>query len=53
MSDSSAGTYGFTYVGMTSALQGVALSDNPGLHEIWMTIDGGQTWQAHPITSGS
>ena len=37
---------GFSYVGMTGALQGVALSGNPGLHEIWMTTDGGKTWQA-------
>ena len=53
LSNPSASTYGFTYVGMTSSLQGVALSDNPGLHEIWMTTDGGQTWQTHPITSSS
>jgi hypothetical protein len=53
LSDSSAATYGFTYVGMTSPLQGVALSDNPSLHEIWMTTDGGQTWQAYPIKGNS
>jgi hypothetical protein len=50
-SDPSAATYGFTYVGMTGPLQGVALSNDPGLHEIWMTTDGGQTWQARPIQS--
>ena len=42
---------GFTYVGMTNAQQGVALSGNPGLHEIWMTTDGAKTWQAVPIQS--
>jgi hypothetical protein len=42
---------GFTYVGMTEAGQGVALSSNPGLHEIWMTMDGGKTWQGRPIQS--
>jgi hypothetical protein len=40
---------GFTYVGMTSATQGVALSGDPSQHAIWMTTDGGQTWQARPI----
>jgi photosystem II stability/assembly factor-like uncharacterized protein len=36
-------------VGMTSPTQGVALGGNPGLHAIWMTTDGGQTWQVRPI----
>src|ERR1700733_9539393 len=40
---------GFTYVGMTSATQGVALSGDPSQHAIWMTTDGGQTWQVRPI----
>ena len=51
LSDPSASTYGFTYVGMTGTLQGVALSANPKLNEIWMTTDGGQTWQPRPIKS--
>ena len=51
LSDPSASMYGFTYVGMTGPLQGVALSANPTLNEIWMTTDGGQTWQARPIKS--
>jgi len=42
---------GFSYVGMTEAGQGVALSGNPRLHEIWMTTDGGQTWQPRTIQS--
>ena len=51
LSASSGKTYGFTYVGMTSATQGVALGGNPDLHAIWMTTDGGQTWQVRPIQS--
>ena len=51
MADSSAAQYGFSYVGMTELGQGVALSGNPGMHEIWMTTDGGQTWQPRPIQS--
>ena len=33
---------GFSYVGMTTNDQGVALAANASLHEIWMTFDGGQ-----------
>ena len=51
LSDPSQRSYGFTYVGMTNDTQGVALSGNPGLHAIWMTTDGGQTWQVRPIES--
>jgi hypothetical protein len=42
---------GFSYVGMTSAEQGVALPADTSLHEVYMTTDGGQTWQARPIKS--
>ena len=45
---------GFSYVGMTTNEQGVALPANASLHEIWMTFDGGQTWAARtPITPGN
>ena len=45
---------GFSYVGMTTNDQGVALPVNASLHEIWMTFDGGQTWAARtPITPGN
>ncbi len=45
---------GFTYVGMTTNDQGVALPADTSLHEIWMTFDGGQTWAARtPITPGN
>jgi hypothetical protein len=41
---------GFTYVGMTTDLQGVAIPADTSLHEIYMTLNGGQSWQASPIT---
>ena len=45
---------GFSYVGMTTDDQGVALPANASLHEIWMTFDAGQTWAARtPITPGN
>jgi hypothetical protein len=45
---------GFTYVGMTSSDQGVALPADASLHEIWMTFDGGQTWAPRTaITPGN
>jgi hypothetical protein len=45
---------GFSYVGMTSNAQGVAVPADTSLHEIWMTFNGGQTWApATPITPGN
>lgn len=49
VSDPPAGHAGFSFVGMTSPTQGVALA--PGQTSIWMTTDGGQTWQPRPIKS--
>lgn len=49
LSDPSGKTYGFSYVGMTTALQGVALGGDPALHAIWMTSDGGQSWSVVPV----
>jgi hypothetical protein len=40
---------GFSYVGMTSQSDGVALPADPGLHEVFITTDGGSTWQPHPV----
>lgn len=40
---------GFTYVGMTSDMQGVAVPADARLSEIWMTFNGGLTWA--PVTS--
>jgi len=44
---------GFSYVGMTTSEQGVALPFDTSRHEIWMTFDGGRTWTpATSITPG-
>jgi hypothetical protein len=40
---------GFTYVGMTTKLQGVAIPANTSLHQIWMTLNGGRTWQPYTL----
>jgi hypothetical protein len=45
----SAGPGGFGYLGMTTSQQGVALPINTALHEVWMTFDGGRTWQPYTV----
>lgn len=40
---------GFSYVGMTNQSDGVAVPENAELGEIFVTSDGGVTWQASPI----
>jgi BNR/Asp-box repeat len=45
-----AGQGGFSYVGMTSTEDGVALPADAGLHEVFVTTDGGRTWQAHAVS---
>ena len=40
---------GFSYVGMTSPAQGVAVPADTAQHAVWFTFDGGQTWAASPI----
>jgi hypothetical protein len=40
---------GFSYVGMTSPDQGVAISEESGVHEIWLTFNGGRTWTPSAI----
>jgi photosystem II stability/assembly factor-like uncharacterized protein len=35
---------GFTFVGMTTDSNGVAVPAGPATHEIFITRDGGQTW---------
>jgi hypothetical protein len=40
---------GFSYVGMTTNNQGVAVPANASLHEVWMTHDGGLTWEPSAI----
>jgi hypothetical protein len=44
-----AGQRGFSYVGMTGPQQGVAVPADPMLHEVFITTDGGRSWQARPI----
>jgi hypothetical protein len=46
-----AGESGFSYVGMTSDSNGVALPADPGLHEVFTTGDGGQTWQSRQVSA--
>ena len=41
---------GFSYVGMTNATQGVAVPADSSLGEIYVTADGGGTWQPSPIS---
>ncbi|TVZ04273.1 hypothetical protein EAS64_17990 [Trebonia kvetii] len=61
LSGSAAPPYGFNYVGMTNDTQGVAIADPaaapnqpaPDPYGIWMTVNGGQTWQFRAIKPGS
>lgn len=41
---------GFSYVGMTSPQQGVAVPADVTQHAVWFTFDGGQAWHASPIS---
>ena len=41
---------GFSYVGMTNASQGVAVPADSSLGEVYVTTDGGSTWDPSPIT---
>jgi hypothetical protein len=43
---------GFTYVGMTTSAQGVAVPADSSLGEVFVTADGGRTWQVSPISAG-
>lgn len=40
---------GFSYVGMTTAAQGVAVPADTGEHAVWFTYDGGRIWRKSPI----
>jgi hypothetical protein len=42
-------TGGFSYVGMTTSAQGVAIPADQSLHAVWFTYDGGKRWQASPM----
>jgi len=44
---------GFTYVGMTTPTQGVAVPADTALHEIYLTYNGGTTWTpSTPVEPG-
>jgi hypothetical protein len=43
---------GFSYVGMTSPAQGVAVPADASLNAVWFTFDGAQSWQASAIKGG-
>jgi hypothetical protein len=40
---------GYSYVGMTTAQQGVAVPANTGLDAVWFTYDGGSHWRKSPV----
>jgi hypothetical protein len=40
---------GYSYVGMTTSAQGVAVPANVGLDAVWFTYDGGVHWQKSPV----
>jgi hypothetical protein len=40
---------GFSYVGMTTSLQGIAVPADPAQHALWFTYDGGSTWTRSPL----
>lgn len=42
---------GYSFVGMTTPTQGIALSGAGSTHYVWVTRDGGMTWQALPVSS--
>src|SRR5215472_17421569 len=46
-----AGKPGFSYVGMTSPAQGVALPADARLGLVFITTDGGASWQAHRVSA--
>ncbi len=41
---------GFSYVGLTTATEGVAVPADASLGEIWVTTDGGKTWRPSAIS---
>jgi len=43
------GSGGFSFVGMTTSSQGVAVPAGRGSHELYITNDGGQNWRHSPI----
>src|SRR5690242_13543458 len=42
---------GFSYVGMTTGEQGIALPADPSAGTVWFTYDGGHTWKPSAVAS--
>jgi hypothetical protein len=42
---------GFSYIGMTTDQQGVALPASPAAGTVWFTFDGGKSWRPSPVKS--
>jgi len=42
---------GFSYVGMTTSEQGIALPADPSAGAVWFSFDGGQTWKPSAVSS--
>jgi hypothetical protein len=42
---------GFSYVGMTTDEQGIALPADPSAGTVWFTYDGGQTWKPSAVAN--
>jgi hypothetical protein len=40
---------GFSYIGMTTSDQGVAIPADQALHAVWLTYDGGADWRESPV----
>jgi hypothetical protein len=40
---------GFSYIGMTTDQQGVALPASPASGTVWFTFDGGKSWRPSPV----
>jgi len=43
---------GFSYAGLTSPRQGIAVPTDTSLHQVWFSYNGGQGWQASAIAGG-
>jgi hypothetical protein len=43
---------GFSYVGLTTSSQGVAVPADSSHQAVWFTFDGGQNWKRSPIKGG-
>jgi hypothetical protein len=43
---------GFSYIGLTSSAQGVAVPADPSEHAVWFSYDGAQTWARSPVKGG-